>query len=71
MAALIAFATANPETALQVALLGLIWLVGAAMVVCAWLHFTAADRRRNRSNRRRDNRRAGRMAAFRRRVRSA
>ncbi|PBB41744.1 hypothetical protein CK222_21550 [Mesorhizobium sp. WSM3866] len=71
MSALIAFAAANPETAFQLVMLALCGVVALAMAVAGLLYLTEAERRRNRSNRRRDKRRAARMAAFRRRVRSA
>ncbi|RWX70429.1 hypothetical protein EN780_03275 [Mesorhizobium sp. M4B.F.Ca.ET.089.01.1.1] len=68
MAALIAFATANPQAAVNIILLGLIGLCGLIMLGCYVAHVTAADRRRNRSDRRRAKRRAANLAAFRRRV---
>lgn len=68
MSALIAFATANPETTFHLVMLALIGVVALAMAVAGLLYVTEAERRRNRHDRRRAKRRAANLAAFRRRV---
>lgn len=68
---MLAFIASNPETALQVALLGLAFGTLAVAGLVWALDLTAAKRRRNRFYKRQAKRRAANLAAFRRRVRSA